>query len=225
MEPRTPLPHPRDLYAALGRLTALPLPRPGEASQAFARSTVFFPLAGLFLGVALAGVRWCTSQWLPAWAVAIVVVAVWEALGATWRDSPWRHRAGAGIVLSVAVKIVCLVQQAGGRPAALLFAPMLGRWTMVVLAVGARDAGAPERKFNAAITFREFALTSVFSCAVVFATADAFGVLIIVCVAALSLVGRWLCHRGGGVSWHRLFMGAQLTEALVLVLFSLLPRR
>ena len=220
---------PRQLLAAIGLLTALPLPRPDTDSESFAGSTVFFPLVGLLLGVLLATLRWGVGRQLGAWTVAIIVVVAWEGLsGAAFRTGPRGDQAAgriAAIILGMAAKVACLAQQAGGQPAALVFAPMLGRWAMVVLAVGARDARAPERKFNPAITFREFALTSVFSCGVVLATAEAFGVLIIVCVAGMTLLLRALLHRRGGISWQWLVADAELTELLVLALFSLLAHR
>ncbi len=216
----------RQLLAALGLLTVLPLPRPDADSAAFAASTVFFPVVGLLLGVVLVALRWCAGQQLPPWPVALVLLVAWEGLSGTVlrTDLPWRGLPvrPAAFGLCLVAKAACLAQQAGGQAAALLFAPLLGRWAMVVLAVGARDAAAPARKFNPAITFQEFALTSVFSCGVLLLTAEAFGVLLIVCVAALCLVLRWLSQRLGGVSWPRLVGGAQLTELLVLLLFSLL---
>ncbi len=215
----------RQLLAAVGLLTVLPLSRPDTDSAAFAASTVFFPVVGLLLGMVLVALRWCVGQQLPAWSVAVALLVAWEGLSGTVlrTDLPWRAPVrSAAVALCLVAKAACLAQQAGGRAAALLFAPLLGRWAMVVLAVGARDAAAPARKFNPAITFREFALTSVFSCGVVLLTAEAFGVLLIVCVAALCLVLRWLFQRLDGVSWPRLVGGAQLTELLVLLLFSLL---
>jgi hypothetical protein len=121
------------------------------------------------------------------------------------------------------IKIAGLTQQGGSRRAALLFAPVLARWVMVVLATGARDAGAPERKFNPAITFREFALTSVLSFAVVLTLGEAFGVLLIVSVAALTLGLRLLSHLwAGGVSWRSLQASAQGIEAVVVMFCALL---
>ena len=120
-------------------------------------------------------------------------------------------------VAVLVIKVVLLATHVAGRPAALLFAPLLARWAMVVLAVGARDAAAPSRKLNAAITFREFALTSVFTCAVVFTVAEAFGILLVVGVAALTLALRLLQHRQpGGTSWPLLLASAELVELLVL---------
>ena len=120
----------------------------------------------------------------------------------------------AGLLL---LKTLLLATCVASRAAALVFAPMLARWAIVVLAVGARDLAAPSRKLNAAITFREFALTSVFTCAVVFTVADAFGILLVVGVAALALALRLLHHRRpGGTAWPQLLASAELAELLVL---------
>jgi adenosylcobinamide-GDP ribazoletransferase len=146
-----------------------------------------------------------------------------------WRDSAGefyspamrRGRLFAMIICTVA-KVLALAVPASTRPAALLFAPMLARWGLVVLMVGARDAAAPAQKFNTAIAFREFALASVFSFVALFAVAEAFGIFIAACVAALTLAIRLLAHRWwGGVSWPLLQLTAQLIETTVLVLFAL----
>jgi cobalamin synthase len=139
-------------------------------------------------------------------------------------ETAWTDRILIAALL--VIKIVLLARYAASRPAALLFAPMLARWAMVVLAVGARDAAAPSRKLNPAITFREFAFTSVFTCAVVFTVAEAFGILLVVGVAALTLVLRLLRHRRpGGTSWPLLLASAELVELLVLGIVGVVGRR
>ncbi len=215
-------PRPRDLLAAIGLLTALPLPRPDVRSEAFARATLFFPLVGLLHGAVLAGLNWLMTGRLHPWMVATVLVATWEVLG--WNRERLSTLAGrAAWVAAPLAKIVCLTAAARARPAALLFAPMLARWCMVVLATGERDAGAPMRKFNPSITFREFALTSVFSFALLLALADAIGILVVVSVSAATLAVRLLAHRWvGGVTWAFLSASARGMEVLVLLLFALL---
>ncbi|HJV97259.1 MAG TPA: hypothetical protein VJ608_14535, partial [Albitalea sp.] len=131
---------------------------------------------------------------------------------------------GAFVALGViaATKSACTAA-AAARPAALLFAPLLARWALVVLATGVRDAAVPGRKFNPAITFREFALASVFSFAAVFAVAEAFGILIVVAVAALTLTLRLSVHRWvGGVSWRFLLACVEGIEMFVLAICALL---
>lgn len=215
--------HPQDLGVALGLLTALPFDRPDVHSDAAARATLFFPLVGGLIGLVLAGSNWILGDRLPAVLSAIVLVGLWEGItgGEGLRTcgslSAGRIRGRAVIVAVALFKVAALAMPAASRPAALLFAPMLARWAMVVLAVGARDAAAPARKLNPAITFHEFALTSVFTCAVVFTAAEAFGILLVVCVAALALALRVLQHRRpGGTSWPLLLASAELVELLVL---------
>jgi hypothetical protein len=51
----------------------------------------------------------------------------------------------------------------------------------------------------------------------VFTAAEAFGILLVVCVAALALALRVLQHRRpGGTSWPLLLASAELVELLVL---------
>ncbi len=230
---RPRLPHPRDLSAALGLLTALPLPRPDYRSDAFARAVFFFPVAGLLVGLLLAGVRVLIGGRLSGWTLGIGLIAVWEgvaraALLRVWKNGTarWdrgRAAAAAGALIGVAIKVVCLAQPGGSRPVALLFAPLLAGWSIVVIAVGARDADAPGRKFNAAITFQDFAWTSVLTFAVVFAIADAFGIVIVVGTAAVTLAVRLLAHHwADGVSWRLLLVAGQGVEAFVLTLCAVL---
>ena len=223
---RPPLPQPCDVLAAVGLLTVLPLCRPDRTSAAFGRATLFFPLVGLLMGALLVGLNAVLAGRVPSWLVAILLVAVWEAAsGAALIRALSQGDAGAlavsGYVAVLLAKIGGVAFAAGARPAAVLFAPTLARWGMVVLAVGARDAEAPRRKFNSAITFREFALTSVFTFAVVFALAEAVGVVVVLCTAAGTLGLRLLSHRWlGGVSSRFLLASAQGIETLVVVLFA-----
>jgi len=220
-----PLPRPADLLAAAGTLTALPLSRPHPGSEAFGRAAVFFPLIGLSIGAVLVGAHWAVASLLPPWWTAVVVVGVWEAMTGAALLRAWDLNSAFGVVVIgglVATKVVCTVA-AAARPVALLFAPLLARWALVVLSTGVRDASAPSHKFNPAITFREFALASVFSFAVVFMVAEGFGVLIVVGVAAVTLAVRLLVHRWvGGVSWRFLLACVEGIEVLVLLACALL---
>jgi len=215
----TPLPRPADFWGALGTLTVLPLPRPNPGSEAFGRAAIFFPVVGMLIGTLLVGVQWVTVSRLPRWWAALAVVLTWEA---TTGAALERANQPAGVFRFVALaaiaaaKTVCTIA-AATRPAAFLFAPLLARWALVVLATGVRDVAVPGRKFNPAITFREFALASVFSFAVVFAVADAFGIVIVVGVAALTLAVRMSVHRWvGGVSWRFLLGCVEAFELFIL---------
>jgi cobalamin synthase len=238
-----------DLGAALGILTALPFPRPDSHSIGFARAALLFPAVGLAVGIALAAFDRLVISHLPPYLGGVALVGCWEALARfparrAWRTtSPGGARAGHGqdprasrrhwttpvmvavLLVLLMIKVVCLAVQSLARPAALVFAPTLGCWAMVVLATGARDAAAPGRKFNPGVAFREFALTSVFTFAVCFALAEFTGVLLVVGAAALTLLLRLLLHGWwGGVSDTSLRLGAEAVETLVLVLLAITSR-
>jgi cobalamin synthase len=228
------LPQLADLRAAVALLTAWRVDRLDIRSPAAAPATLFFPIVGGSLGLLLMGANWFMGRRLPAAASALVLVGLWEGLsgGAAWQACGARPDRGGGYVplgmmlALLFLKAALLTRSVSSRPAALLFAPMLARWAMVVLAVGARDAAAPSHKLNAAITFREFAITSVCTCAVVFTVAEAFGILLVTGVAALTLGLRLLQHRRpGGTSWRLLLGSAELVELLVLGLAGLVGRR
>lgn len=222
-----------DFSAALGTLTILPFERADPQSGRFARAALFFPVCGLLTGAGLACIDRLLGPSLPAGLEAVVLVVAWEALGGfgtlhalvTRRNATRSDRwLGAAItVFLLGVKADGLYGAVATRTAALLFAPMLGRWAMVVLATGARSADAPTRKFNPGITFREFALTSVFTLVALFILGEATGVLVAVCAAALALGVRLLLHRWpGGVSWASLQSAGLLVETAVVLLFAAL---
>jgi cobalamin synthase len=222
-----------DLVAALRLLTVFPGGGPDAASEPFARATVFFPVVGLGLGALLWAVAEAIEGKLPVWGNTIVLLFLWElaraakghvAVGAALT----REQSGRRGVLVVAgstllIKAVAIAACSRALPLALLFAPVLSFWSLVVLATGARDSVSPGRKFNAGITFREFALTSTFALAVVLLVAEALGLLVAVPVAALTLLLRLVNHGyGSGASWTSLQGYAQGVEIAVVALLALL---
>jgi adenosylcobinamide-GDP ribazoletransferase len=63
------------LLAAFQFLTILPIKR-NFSSEQIARSTVFFPVVGLVIGLALAGINWVLSLVLPAGVVNILLIVL-----------------------------------------------------------------------------------------------------------------------------------------------------
>ncbi len=222
---RVPLPRWADLLCAAAALTRLPLQRPDPHSDGLGRATLFVPVIGWGVGAVLLAAELSLRAWCPRWVVALALVAVWELITAGWNPRAVGARPCAATQsgkywLWQGAKLAAAAG-AAGRPVAFLFAPMLACWAIVVLAVGARDADRPGRKFNTAINFREFAITSVFAFAVVFAVAEAVGVLVVLAAAAAALVLRLLAHRRyGGVRWQFLSAGARAIEVFVLLLFA-----
>jgi cobalamin synthase len=214
------LPRLRDPLVALAALTALPLPRPDPRGSELARASLFFPLVGFLIGALLVLVDRAAASALPHWASAGLLVAVWALLAREWRTDPPGFLC---LLLVWLLKWLCLSQMHAARPAALLFAPLLGRWCIVVMATGARDAAAPGRKLNSGITFREFALTSVIAGSILMTLAQFLGLVVFACVGGIVLGLRLVVHRWpGGVSWPLLLGSSQIVELLVLALLAAL---
>lgn len=69
------------LIAALQFLTRLPLPvRIDYTHQVFSRSVVFYPVAGLAIGLLLAAAGSIMEQWLPLLPAAAMLVGIWISL-------------------------------------------------------------------------------------------------------------------------------------------------
>jgi len=144
--------------AAFQFLTSIPVPGEGQASpQDLGRSTGYFPLVGLIIGLILAGLNWLCQLFLPPSLVsALLLIAVVIITGALHLDGladtldgiagqksteeRWQamrdSRAGAfgiiGIVLLLLVKYVSL----NSLPTplmtpALVLMPTVSRWAMV----------------------------------------------------------------------------------------------
>ena len=144
--------------AALQFLTAIPLPLKREfRSEKLGRSTPYFPVVGLIIGLILAGSNWLLGLVLPPSVVnVLLIVALAMITGAIHLDGfadtcdgvaghktieeRWQvmhdSRAGAfgivGIVLLLTVKYVSLSSIPGPlMMTTLIFMPVVSRWTMV----------------------------------------------------------------------------------------------
>lgn len=212
------LPRPSDFLTAVGLLTCLPLPSPDPREAAFGRAAPLLPLVGAIISGSLAGVDWLIAPSLPAWTSAVALVALWEVLG---RGGLRRIDADSFPISAVATiaKIVILTLLPVPRLLPLLLAPLLGAWSIVVLAVGSRDAATPARKLAPGVLFNEFAIASLVTFAVVFDLAEGLGIFVVVTVAAVLLALRFFLHeRIGGLSARWLVRGSQLIEVLTLAL-------
>jgi adenosylcobinamide-GDP ribazoletransferase len=129
------------------------------------------------------------------------------------------------MALVVASKIVTLAMTAAPLAArALLIAPVLGRWALVVLAHGAR----PVRGGTAAVlqlgrvTFREFAWSSVMAFAITLSLADAVGLVFVIVAAAIATGIRLVAYaRCGAMSVDVLGAGVETVETAVLAVAAL----
>jgi len=238
-----------ELRAALGLLTAWPAPARGARREALAGGLAFFPLVGLGLGAVAAAAAHVTGTLAPPiggpLGLAVLLgltgtrplsglAAAGEALlrpGAA-PEALARLRGRPGIV-GMAVGLLALAAKTWAvvtvpAPAlALVFAPMLGAWAIVVQCFG----GAPTLARGVAAVlvgrarFREFGWASLVALGVALGVADAAG-LVVALAAALTTVGlRVYCHRRlGGLTGRCLLATRELVETVVLVVLALLAR-
>lgn len=238
-----------DLVAAVHALTILGR-RPEALAERVGRPGIFYPLVGLGIGGVVLAIdvvlRGVITQELSSIVLvaALAVISVGRHLdgfantadgligfrGREWALAIMRDRrlgtfGTAAIIFLVILKVRgydLLSEQV--RMLAVLLPPMLGRFAMVVLAHGSREAiasGEP-RRFDPGVGFREFAVASVMTFAVAFALAEALGLVIVIVVSALTVALRLYFHRRlGGVNEHSLGAVAETTETLSLLLFAL----
>ncbi len=145
-----------EFLAAIQFLTLLPVKRSFSAEQV-GRSSVFFPVVGLLIGLILAGLNWGLGYVLPAAVVNVLLVVVLAVLSgglhldglADTLDGMAGHRSteerltimkdsriggfGAiGLALFLLVEYVTLNSIPGSAKLPLLIlAPVISRWTMV----------------------------------------------------------------------------------------------
>lgn len=146
----------RGVQAALQMLTILPLPWGHTGAADLGRAVGYFPLVGLLLGWGLAWLDWLVGRLWPANVAAALVLAAWVVVTGAFhvdglldacdglfggrtvedrlrilRDERVGAYAVLGGVLLVVIDAAALTALEQPGPA-LLLAPMLGRWSMVV---------------------------------------------------------------------------------------------
>lgn len=175
-----------DLRTAFGLLTILPV-RYGDASRISARAFAYYPLVGLFIGLALTAVNFLFRLALPNFVAAALLVVVWVMLtGALHLDgfsdacdglcaSVSRERRleilrdahlGAFGAVGLALLLITKVAAVASAPtfAPIFLAPILGRWAMVYAATypSARAEGMAVL-FRAGLTRRVVFVATIFA--------------------------------------------------------------
>ena len=235
-----------EIAAAFGGLTILPV---GVATRRPGREALFYPLVGLAIGGVLwafdAALRLVLSQELTS-VLLVAGLAVLSGgrhldgfgntadglIGVRDREDALAamhdRRVGtfgtAAIVFLLVLKIRCFDLLADdARLFAILVAPTLGRWAMVVLAHGAREAapGDEAQKFARALGSREFGMASVIAFAVTLSVAEAGGLVILIAAASAAVGLRLYLHRRlGGITEQSLGAVSETVETLALMLFA-----
>src|SRR5438445_7645841 len=240
-----------EVVAAVGSLTALERLAAGASRAALAGGLAFYPVVGRGLGVLAAGVATATEAGLPAAAGPVGVLAV---VGLTGARGPRGLAAAAEALLRRGDAVVVLgrlrtvpgplgIATAGAalaaraaaaavlpppaRTSALLLAPMLGAWAVVVECYG----GAPAHASGIAAAlvgrarFREFGWASVTALGMTLAVGEPIG-LVIVLAASLATVGMRVgaYRRLGGLTGRLLAATRELVETVVLVTLGVLAQ-
>ncbi|MGH7894901.1 MAG: hypothetical protein ACREQL_09540 [Candidatus Binatia bacterium] len=207
---------PSELRAAIGLGTGARVTAPGLPPHELVPGLAWLPAVGLVLGVVAALAAAAVSSW-GAWVAAGVGVTM---LGAT--DGRWRG--GALPVVATLVELGalgCLGDSA--RAIALLVAPMLARWALVVQCYGGAPVGGAHglAALVGRARFREFAWASVLALGATLVLLDAVG-LVVALVAALVTVGvRVVAYRrSGGLDAGALAATSALVETSALVLLA-----
>lgn len=249
----------RGPLAAVAFLTRLPVGRwflfdPKEV----ARAQRWFPLVGALLGSIYAAALLLCAPYFPPFVTAVLVIALDAALtgamhfdgladtadgfggGATredvlriMRDHAIGSYGATALVLAVALKLATIAALIAAHRAlaAVVLAPVLGRWAAVLLSATqpyARtdsadkpgSAGAPTRFVGRT----ELIIATATTVALAAALAGLDGAAACLLVALFSTYWAWRCRRRiAGVTGDTLGAAIQISECLVLLLFTAAP--
>ena len=241
-----------DLLRAIGLLTVIPAWRAADA-RPLGRSFAWFPLVGLLIGVVLALLAQApVAPALGAFLLLLVWVGVTGGLhidglgdacdGLLATVAPARRleimkdpRTGSWAVLGIALLLLgkfaalSTLYGHGAAAAALIAAPVAGRWAMV-FAAHRFSAARPEGMgalFRAGLGRRELLIASATALAALSAAALlAPQVLVALLLAPLLVVslGAWAARRlGGGLTGDTYGAICEITELVCLLGVALWP--
>ena len=236
-------------FAALQFLTLFP--RPGwmqHSTDGAGRSAVFFPIVGLLLGLILVLVNFLLLPFASAGLLSVILVILlafmtrglhldgvgdtFDGLGAGGdRDHILKvmddsHTGAFGVVAIVSVlflKIHSLESMDVDRWRALLVAPILGRWAMVLLAYRSKAAkvGLGSNLLDHLQT-KHFLLATVLTLLLVAPIFRWNGIVMMAWVGIFATASKSYFHRRlGGVTGDIFGAVGELSETSVMVLLAL----
>jgi len=239
----------RRLILAITFLTRFPLPVPKDVTaEEIGRSTPFFPLVGLLLGLILVGIdRLSSYLWPPLIVDAVIFASLVVMTGGLhidglmdtcdgifsgrerdrmleiMRDS----RVGAfGVIGAICVSILKIASlnaiHGPQRWSALILFPMLGRWSMVwsvSLFPYARATSGLGRPFTEAAR-KHYVIWAGFPVLVVAIPMFLWRSVWIIAVTGIVawLIGKWLYRRIGGLTGDNYGAICEITETLSLMM-------
>jgi adenosylcobinamide-GDP ribazoletransferase len=238
-----------ELPLAISFLTILPvIDRNPASEETVAASFAWFPIVGFLIGVALVGEDWLLAFFfaqvirsvLVVISLTVVTGAVHldgladtaDALGAgrdreraldILHDSRVGTFGASAIFFDLTLKILALSTLAGHRRyAALIFAPMLARWAMLIVSAGLpylRASGSGSTLLSGKISGARTAVVAIFSLVVMLILGELHAIAVSIAVAvAIVFAMRSFCRRWlGGVTGDLIGACGELVEIAVLV--------
>jgi adenosylcobinamide-GDP ribazoletransferase len=239
-------------FSALQFLTCFPLPRLEErAADEFAGAAIFFPVIGLLFGLILVLINFLLHPFASSGLLSVLLVTILavltgglhlDGLGDTFdglgaggdRERVLRimddsHVGAFGliaIVLVLLLKIHSVESLESDRWRALLSAPVLGRWSMVLL--GFRSTAAKPGLGASLIDHlatRHFVLASIITVLLAAVILRATGIALMAWVALFMMTCKIYFHRRlAGLTGDTFGAVGELSETSVLVLLALARR-
>jgi len=232
---------------AIGFLTIIPAPKRGREVN-LAESMAYFPLAGLLIGTLLYIGYGLLYPYLPERLVNLILIALIVAITGglhidgfmdtvdgiaggknrddilrIMRDSPLGAIGAAAVILLILLKWEALNSIGhADKKTALLLMPVLGRWSMVLLARLSPYA----REEGLALSFVDGLTAGVLACAfsvTLFLTAFFYGyagIILLIIVSVISYVASlWFNKKTGGITGDVIGACGEVTELSVLLFF------
>ncbi len=245
----------RPLVLAWQFLTTVPLNRAHHepAASELAGSMMWYPLVGALIGGIVFGCDWLLIQWVPREVTSVLVLAVLVAITgglhqdgladtfdglaggrtpadrlAIMRDPHIGAIGATGLVLSLILRYAALVSLPHTvAMQTVLCMPVIGRWSMVVVAYGApyaRSDGGLGAPFLAHLSLFHLGGATVVAAGLLawmFGLVPAFVALLLVALLCRILV-RYCCRMFGGVTGDTIGATNEVMEILFLVGMPLL---
>ena len=238
------------LLAAFQFLTLLPIKRSFNAEQ-IGRSTVFFPIVGIVIGLVLAGVNYLLILILPPSVVNVLLVAALavssgglhlDGLADTFdgiaghrtpeqrleimRDSRIGGFGAIGLGLFLIVEYVSLNSIPDSlKLYVLILAPALSRWAMVYAIFAypyARPAGLG-RAFKDTVNWRHLAIATLVTALIAGVLFQVAGVIVMAeCWVIITLIATYLKHQLKGLTGDTYGAINEMTTISVFILISML---
>jgi adenosylcobinamide-GDP ribazoletransferase len=239
-------------FAALQFLTLCPWPaRVERSAEEVGRSAIFFPAIGLALGSMLVLLNRLLQPFASSGLLSVILIAAlllatrglhldgladtFDGLGAggdrervlrIMDDSHTGVFGVAAIVVVLFLKTQALDSLGDGRWRALLMAPVLSRWTMVLLAYHANAAKAGlGALFIGHLKAQHFLGATLMTLLLIAAIGQLLGIALMVWLALFTLACKHYFHRRlGGVTGDTFGAVGELSESSVMVAMALVSR-